>query len=83
MRKFGAIVAPKVTTTLLQTQPAPSIVSAAERKKMPESHMYTNGVDIVYRKGRAKEQYTTKYGNTWTHSEFCQCHLENKLRGKS
>lgn len=37
--------------------------------------MYTNGIDILYRKSGEKLP-----SPAWVHSRFCQCHLERKMR---
>lgn len=50
--------------------------------KKRESHMYTDGVDIKYVGGPAAHIYLDKRDKQWNHSLFCQCHLEQKLRGK-
>lgn len=47
-----------------------------------ESHMYTDEVDITYHHGPAEEIYEDRRGKLWSHSRFCQCHLERKLRGE-
>ena len=49
---------------------------------MAESHMYTDGVDIKYYRGLATNIYLDRQGKQWSHSQFCQCHLERKLQGK-
>lgn len=51
--------------------------------KTRESHMYHIPFvnDIRYFSGPAVDMYIDRQGRVWSHSLFCQCHLELKLRG--